>query len=391
MTEQGVSAAPPATLSRGATELIRLLATGPSRSRAEVGELTGWARVTVNARIDELLAAGLLRVDGAVEGARGRPAARFGFDGNAGTLLIADIGASAARLARCDLSGTIVDQITTPLAISDGPDPILELVTAKLTRLLVAEAPPLWGVGISLPGPIEHRTGRVAQPPIMTGWDGVVVPERLHPSFGVPILVENDANAMAWGEHIRTENRGDLLLVKVGTGVGAGIVANGRILRGAQGSAGDLAHTYAEADADGDTPLCRCGKLGCVEAYAGGWAIIRDLKADGEPAESVADVVALVAAGNPHAISRVRQAGRVLGASLAGAVSLLNPAEIIIAGQLAGAGEHLLAGVREHVAARALPLATENLRIRTSAMPLEIGVIGMADALASWVLELRAA
>jgi predicted NBD/HSP70 family sugar kinase len=369
-------------------DLLRLIRSGPPRTRAEVGELTGWARVTVNVRIDELLDARLLCAAGAANGGRGRPAARFAFDASQGTLLIADVGASAARVARCDLDGQVLAQSTVPLRIGDGPGAVLDLVAEQLEALRSATDAPLWGLGISLPGPIEASTGRVVSPPIMTGWNDAVVPALLADRYPVPILVLNDSNAMAWGEHVRADPPADdLLLVKVGTGVGAGIVSNGQIVHGAQGAAGDLGHTLAQAASRQDAPpLCRCGKTGCIEAYAGGWAIARDLVADGETVTGLDDVLRLLESGNPRAIQRIREAGRVLGSGLALAVSLLNPSEIVVAGQLAVAGEHLLSGIREHVAANSLPLATRDLRIRISDIPNEVGVTGVAHALADWIL-----
>ena len=178
-----------------------------------------------------------------------------------------------------------------------------------------------------------------------------------------------------------------MLFVKVGTGVGAGIVANGALVRGADGAAGDLGHTFIDV-ADGQPPpLCRCGNAGCVEAYAGGWAIVRDLAASGREVATVGEVLRLIQAGDAAARRRVRDAGRVLGASVASAVSLLNPAEVIIGGQLAAAGEDLLAGVREKVAARSLPLATQGLVIRTSHLGQLAGVVGLAAAVAETVFQ----
>jgi predicted NBD/HSP70 family sugar kinase len=169
------------------------------------------------------------------------------------------------------------------------------------------------------------------------------------------------------------------LFVKVGTGVGAGIIANGRTLRGAQGTAGDLGHIPADVpELAGAPPLCRCGQLGCVEAYAGGWAILRDLVAAGRHVKTVDDVVLAVVNGDPVATSLVRQAGRVLGAGVADAVGLLNPAVIVIGGQLSNTGEHLLAGIRERIYSRSLPLAMRDLHVAASDLDGDSGVLGLA-------------
>jgi predicted NBD/HSP70 family sugar kinase len=214
----------------------------------------------------------------------------------------------------------------------------------------------------------------------MTGWDGTCIPERLAPQFGPLVFVDNDVNAMVIGERrARFPQVDDLLLVKVGTGVGAGIIATGRTLRGAQGTAGDIGHIRADVQGREDPPLCRCGQLGCVEAYAGGWAIMRDLAAAGRDVGSVDDVVAAVQKGDAVATRLLREAGRVLGASVADAVGLLNPAVIVIAGQLSATGEHLLAGIRERIYSRSLPLAMRDLQITASNLAGDSGVLGLAN------------
>jgi predicted NBD/HSP70 family sugar kinase len=184
---------------------------------------------------------------------------------------------------------------------------------------------------------------------------------------------------MALGEH-RTAfpDVDDLLFVKIATGIGSGIIADGRLRRGAQGAAGDIGHIAVPGA--GDVP-CRCGNVGCLEAVAGGRAVAEALTAQGVPATGGADVVALVRAGDLTASRAVRQAGREIGTVLAACVSLLNPSIVVIGGVLAEAGEHLLAGIREVVYQRSLPLATQHLRIVTSQARAQVGLIG-ASAMA---------
>lgn len=365
----------------GVVELVRLIHSTQPLSRAEIGERTGWARVTVNQRLDRAVDAGLLVPTNSSSSGRGRPATRFA--GNAGRahLLLADIGASGMRLALSDLAGTVQQRIDQPITISDGPDVVLGQVQAGLNALR-EPGTPLWGVGVSVPGPVEYATGTVVSPPIMTGWDGTCIPERLRPHFGPLVFVDNDVNAMVIGERAaRYPAVDDLLFIKVGTGIGAGIIATGRTLRGAQGTAGDLGHIRADVpDALEQAPLCRCGQLGCVEAYCSGWAILRDLQAAGRNVRTVDDVVVAVRHGDPVAVRLVRGAGRVLGASVADAVGLLNPAAIVIGGQLADTGEHLLAGIREQIYSRSLPLAIRDLRISASDLTGDAGVIGLAHS-----------
>lgn len=380
----------------GSLELLRLLRHGAEFTRTDISERTGWARTTVQGRINELLELRLLQELPPASGLRGRPAARYRFNPDRGVLLVGDVGASGARLAVCNLSGSVVARRELSLDIADGPESVLTAIVADFETMLLQDErfERLWGVALSLPGPVEVATGRVISPPIMRGWDGYDVPARLRAGLGeFPVFVDNDATAMAWGERqARYPELENLLYLKIGTGVGAGIVANGRPLRGAQGAAGDIGHTLA--DAVGTTaalPLCRCGKEGCVEAFAGGWALARDLRERGRRATGTADILTLLGDGDPQAIKLVRDAGRVVGAALAEAVSLINPSVIVIGGELSRADDLLLLGIRSAVAARSLPLATRDLVIERSRLDGDSGVLGLADLLAERMLEEAAA
>ena len=234
----------------------------------------------------------------------------------------------------------------------------------------------VYGIGIGVPGPVEFASGRPVNPPIMPGWNDFPIPEWFEGRYSAPVLVDNDVNIMALGEHrthwARTEH---LLLVKVGTGIGCGIVADGHIHRGARGAAGDIGHIRATDRTD---VICRCGNIGCLEAAASGSALARRLAAEGEDASRSRDVVDLVQSGHVGAIRMVRDAGRTLGEVLAGTVNFFNPAVIIIGGDIAEAHAQLLAGVREGIISRSLPLATRDLRIVPCRLGDRAGVTGAA-------------
>lgn len=370
---------------------LALFQHGQELTRLEVAERTGWARVTVTSRIERLLADGLLEAYEDRSAGRGRPATRYRLANRVGGLLVADVGASGMLLARCDLAGAVLNTHWAPSVIGDGPEAILRIVRNGWKGLLRdADAAPPWGVAIGLPGPVEHPAGRVVDPPIMTGWDGYDVSGTLAGWYGTPALVENDANALAIGEAAVASEAGerlqDLLVVKVGTGVGMGIISGGRVLRGAAGAAGDLGHTQIDRVHGDEQPLCHCGKSGCVEAYAGGWALVRDAQARGLDVGDLDGFLRLLAAGDPIARALTIRAGRVVGNAIATAVSLLNPQQVILGGRVGLAGDHLVAGVRERVYARSLPLATRNLRIGTSTLGRHAGVRGLAAELGRKVL-----
>jgi predicted NBD/HSP70 family sugar kinase len=376
----------PAGSTAGAGELFQLLRDGRARTRAELAASTGLARSTVAARVDALLAGGLVRNAGEATSTGGRPPTRFRFDPAARVVLGADLGATHARLAVTDLAGSVLAEVNEDLDIALGPDVVLGRVVTLARELLAPwGATPLAGIGVGLPGPVEHSTGRPINPPIMPGWDGFDVPALLTAELGAPTLVDNDVNVMALGEHFaHWPGTAHLMLVKVATGIGSGIISDGALRRGAQGAAGDLGHVAVPGG--GDVP-CRCGNTGCLEAIASGAALAAALRARGHDTRSSRDVVALARSGSVEAVQLVRAAGRDIGEVLSTAVSLLNPSVIVIGGALAAAGEHLLAGVREVVYRRSLPLATQHLRIVPSRSGERAGVIGAAVMVVERVLS----
>lgn len=368
----------------GPGAVLALFRHGQAHTRTDLMRLTGLARSTVTQRLDALLAAGLIVPDGEGASTGGRPPTQFRFNASGGILLTADIGASHLRCAVTDLVGTVLAEEASGLDVAAGPHPVLDQVMKAFETLLAGAGrfpKDVRGIGVAVPGPVEFATGRVVSPPIMTGWDGFDIPGYFADRYDCPTLVDNDVNAIAFGEQRACwPQHLHMLMIKVGTGVGCGIIANGEILRGAQGAAGDLGHILYRGEVDrGEAgPVCRCGNIGCVEAYAGGWALLRDLRALGHDVRSSSDVVRLIRAGQPDAVRLARQAGRVLGQAISDAVSLLNPSLVVIGGRLAHADEPLLAGIREVVYRRSLPLATRDLQITTSRLDNRAGVTGLA-------------
>jgi predicted NBD/HSP70 family sugar kinase len=218
----------------------------------------------------------------------------------------------------------------------------------------------------------------------MPGWDGYPIGDHFVEDYGVTTLVDNDVNIMAQGEHwIREPRVDDLFFLKIGTGIGSGLILGGHIHRGSIGAAGDIGHVQiGPADV-----LCRCGNHGCLEATAGGGALAAALAELGADTRNSRDVVTLVRAGDPNAVRLVREAGRRIGEVLAGIVNLLNPAVIVLGGDVAEAGDELMAGVREVVYGRSTALATNHLRIERSTLGDRAGVIGAAAMVIEVILS----
>jgi len=382
---------------RGAVSAGDILAVfrevGGGLTKADVMGRTGLSRTTVNQRIDGLLAARLLVPAPEEARTKGRPAGQFVVNRDRGVLLVADIGATGLRAALCDLGGDVLAERQVTAEVTAGPERILGIVSDLYAELLAERGlgpADVLGVGVDVPGPVDFASGRVVSPPIMTGWDRYDIPGWFAPRYRCPVLVDKDVNAMAFGEQrLRYPEVEHLLMVKIGTGVGTGLIASGRVHRGADGAAGDVGHIQVHVDDVAQPPLCRCGNVGCVEAYAGGWAMVRDLRQAGHDVSTVDDAVGLIRAGDLAAVRLARRAARILGGALADVVNLFNPRVIAIGGQLAHTDEQLFAGIREVVYRRSLPLATRNLQIVASQLDPHAGLLGVAQLVADEIYAPR--
>ncbi|MCX4974665.1 ROK family protein [Streptomyces sp. NBC_00620] len=371
-------------------ELLELVRSGRATTRGALQQATGLSRATVGQRLDRLFRVGWLRegAGGPVDSPLGgRPSITLEFDDAHAVVLAADLDTRHGRAAVLTLTGEILAEKSGLLVVDEGPDVVLGELGRWFADLLVKAAKPadaVCGIGLAVPGPVDSDTGRVVQPPIMPGWDGYDIRGRLSRAFaehagegtvsaagaGVPVLVDNDANLMAYGEQ-RTgyPDCSAFALVKVSTGIGAGMVVGGTIYRGIDGGAGDIGHIRVGADA-----LCRCGSYGCLAAVASGGAVARRLAESGVAAASGSDVRDLLTSGHPEAMALAREAGRQVGDVLATVVTLLNPGVLMIAGDLAGTP--FLTGVRELLYQRALPRSTAHLDVVTSRLGERAGLIG---------------
>ncbi|SEH00735.1 Sugar kinase of the NBD/HSP70 family, may contain an N-terminal HTH domain [Nonomuraea solani] len=372
--------------SAGAGALLAILRDGRARTRGELAELSGLSRSTVAQRLDGLIDhRWVVAGEGAVSSG-GRPAAVYTFNEAGRVVLAADLGATRARLAVLDLGLNVLAERAGELPVDQGPEPTLGWLVTAFEDLLAGigrDLTHVCGAGVGLPGPVEHGSGRPVNPPIMPGWDGFAVPGWLGERLGAPVLVDNDVNIMALGEHWAAGPAADhLIFIKIGTGIGCGIISGGRLHRGAQGAAGDVGHIRVAAS---EAP-CRCGNTGCLEAVAGGASMAAALRGAGVEAGGSRDVVALMRAGDLRATRLVRQAGREVGAVMASIVNFFNPSVIVIGGAVAEAGEQVLAGVRETIYSRSLPLATQHLGIRASELGDRAGIVGAAVMVVEHVL-----
>jgi len=381
-----------ATFSEGISETLALLRRKGPLTRAEIVAETGLSRSAVTLRLDALQSAQLVTNGTGEVATKGRPADRFEFNPERGKLLAVDIGVTKFRAGLCDLGGDIEAEVNLDSDVTDAPEVLLEAIERAFDSLLEGSGTSradILGLGMSLPAPIKHGAGMSVSPPIIPRWNRFDVADWFTERFACPVFLEKDANAMAVGEAREAgPDVEDLMLVKLGTGIGSGMIHHGRLYRGADGAAGDLGHTPVTAMADDQGPLCKCGNHGCLEAYAGGWALVRDLQEAGRDVRTQQDLVDLIQSGDPEALRLVRRAGRLVGSAVASAVNLVNPRVVILGGRIASAGgDQLVAGIREMVYRRSLPLATAELRIERSTLYPRSGLVGLAHLVGDEILS----
>ena len=375
------------TSATGAGRVLSLIRDGEAVTRADLARRTGLARSTVAQRVEALLAHRLVYEAGGSASTGGRPPTVLAFNRSAGVVLVADLGATHSRLAVSDLAGAPLAERAFDSDVARDPEIVLDGVYERFQELLADAGrtdDDVRGIGVGVPAPVAFSRGEPVAPPMMPGWDGFSIPGWFSRHYDAPVLVDNDVNIMALGEHwTHWRDCEHLLYVKIGTGIGCGIVSGRRIHRGAQGAAGDIGHVRL---AGHDDVVCRCGNIGCLEAVAGGRALAGKLAAAGLDARSSRDVVRHVRAGEPQAIQAVREAGRCLGEVLAECINFFNPGAIVIGGDIAEAHQQLLAGVREVSFGRSLPMATRDLRMGCSQLGDRAGVIGAAIMVIEHVL-----
>lgn len=253
------------TSNKSVGSMFDLIRNGRAVTRAELADVTGLTRSTVSQRVDALVSNGLVFEAGNGVSTGGRRPVVLAFNRDAGVVLAADLGATHCRLAVTDLAGEVMAERAAELEISRGPDVVLGWVREYFEELLAEvgrSTSEVRGIGIGVPGPVEFAGGKAVNPPIMPGWDGVSIPGHFRETFGeAPVLVDNDVNILAIGEHwANWLDYGHLLFIKVGTGIGCGVIASGRIQRGAQGAAGDMGHIRVTGHED---VVCWCGNVAC--------------------------------------------------------------------------------------------------------------------------------
>jgi len=388
-------------------ELVDLIQKHGELTKGGLVDCTDHSRTKITSSIHSLLQKKFILENQDSEYSGGRRSRTFSLNGELGFVAGVDIGATSIDLAVADFSRRILIRYNEDALVGNGPIKILGRVCNLLEKILREKGlnpANLRGIGIGVPGPVDFSNGTVVSPPIMPGWDRYPVIQTVQQWFpSANVVIDNDVNVMALGEMNQGMGMGvnNLIFVKMGTGIGAGIISQGQIYRGASGCAGDIGHISI----DKSGPLCRCGNKGCLEALAGGPALaersLNAAQAGKSPILlkyyeknggklSAQDVGNAAREGDALSIEIIRESGQMVGDVIASLVNFFNPDMIVIGGGLSNLGNLLLSSIRQAVLNRSLPLATRNLEIVFSGIGEDAGVIGAVNLAMDYIFTVKA-
>ncbi|TQO19540.1 putative NBD/HSP70 family sugar kinase [Rhodoglobus vestalii] len=362
-------------ISTGSGVVLDLIRAGQATTRSDLITQLGWSRITLARRLDELLNATIIVSAGQSDSRGGRPPEEFVVNKDAGLLLAMDIGGSHSRLAITDLVSNILLEDEADIGLDQGPDDIFDWscqVFDHLLDRLNKSRSDVRGIGVGVPGPVDPASGRIASPQVNAQWADVVVKNYFPDDYRAVFAVDRDVNILAVGEHrLGWPEYDDAIVLKVGMGIGCGLVFGGRVYHGTRGGAGDLAHTPS-----GGSNVCLCGRTGCLDTVASGRAIERELHALGATVRTSADIVALAHSGHEGVAQLLADAGNHIAEALLDPVALLNPSAIVVGGNIAHAGAVFLDPIRERLLRVATAFSRRDLVVIPAKLGHQAGVIG---------------
>lgn len=330
----------------------------------------GLSRATMVERIELLQRHRLVRVTDRRASGGGRPADVLAVDDESRVALVADLGISHLTVGVATLRGSLLQVRRERLNSGHRPDQVMPRMLGIGQELLATTGrrDDLAAFGFSLPGQIDQVTGTTVAPPTIPAWDGHPLRQQIEDAFEVPVLIDNDANALAFGEYLAAGLTDTTLLgVKVGTAIGAGVVIGDRPHRGATGCAGEIGHMRIEGR---DDP-CSCGRCGCVAAIASGRALQHKLRSD-----ALDEVVHQIQHGDAMAVRLARDAGQILGTVLATAITFINPSVVRVGGEV-GVLPPFVDGLRETVSDHAHAVALRELDVAPANLGDQAALVGM--------------
>jgi predicted NBD/HSP70 family sugar kinase len=355
-------------------------------SQADIARVTGLSRTTIHTLVSELKDSGLVHeVEVSLPDARGgRPAMQLMLQGSSLAVVGIDFGHSHVQVAVADIAHNVLAERRTDLDVNHQAVVALDTAAAMVGEVLAeagVERKSVLGAGIGIPGPVDRARGTAGSASILPGWTGLRIASEMRNRLAMPVEIENDANLGALAELTWGAGRDCLnfAYIKVATGIGAGLVIDGGLRRGASGTAGEIGHTTL----DEAGPLCYCGNRGCLETVASGPAIIQLVGLIDNEVPSLAHIVELAVAGDLRCRRAISDAGHEIGVAVAGLCNLINPERVIVGGLLSRTGEVLLQPMRESIRRHAVQAAADRLDVRPAAF------VERAELLGSLALALQ--
>ncbi len=360
--------------------VLTLIGSGQADTRPAIVKQTGLAASTVSAAVSRLVEAGVISETDESVSTGGRRARRLVTSDGVGALALVELGAHHGLVALTDPTQGVTRATSFLVDIASGPEAVLTAVMEEVSRQEKAAGVRVGGLALAVPGPVDAEHTRVIRPARMPGWDGINVAEEVARHCGLPAIIDNDARAGAVGESVYRRRLvgvapiDTLIYVKAGSAIGGAYLVDGVPLVGQGGLAGDISHI--PVDAASGRP-CKCGNVGCLETIASADSIRADLAAAGLVYENNAQLLAAARDGVPAVATAIRQAGTLLGLSLAHLVSFLAPQGVILGGALS-AVDAFSAGVRAALHQSCLPSIMENLVIESSRSGRDAALWGLS-------------
>ena len=356
--------------------ILNLLWKQQEISRAELARRAGLSRSTVSAIVSDLLSQGLAKETRTGVSNGGRRPILLEFQDQSSFILGIELGATHVSCVLTDLRCKVRASWSAPAPVRDEPEVALGKMKMAVRSVLQADGlqpSQVLGIGVAVPSPVDRERPGELLPLVVPKWQGYNIASYLEGNFDRPVFVDNDANLGAlaelwWGAGSSAR---DLAYIKVATGVGAGLIINGRIFRGSAGIAGEIGHTSI----DPNGPPCICGLRGCLTTFIGTPALLErarnELRRSGSdrlPPRSIDELVNAALDGDPTSVDLIHYAGDKLGVGIANMLNLLNPQAVVLGGGIARSGDMLLDGVRRTIQALSLPASICNTEIRTTGL-----------------------
>ncbi len=363
-------------------------------TRAELSRISGFSRSTITLNADKLLGLGIL-IEEKPKGTGGKPKKRKSLmiRKDRGVFVGVELDAYRCEVGLCNIMGELLSSTTFGVDFLLGPDEILRSIIICIDVLQVGvtqEENTILGIGVGLPSPVDFEAGYAVHPAFMPGWHQWPIKDKLEKKYNCPVFVDNEVNTMGLGEaHLSKRYREkNLLFIKIGTGIGAGLIINGEIYRGNSGLSGNIGHIQIDCRSE----QCKCGKIGCLEAIAGEWALREKAERLATEGKStilakqysakglldLSDIKEAVTNGDRETLFLLQETAYVVGTMIGRLVQFFDPKAVVLGGEQVSFGPQYIDYIRSGILKQATPWVKSDFEVNISKFGDKIGVIGSA-------------